>query len=308
MPGEKLGYDFDDDLNYPEPEHADVQAVRDLNARHGLTECKTVADLAYPQWSDYIADLNDQFELNHPRDGQAQSERQQAAGRFAQEVLNPLQTGWNQGKNITVDFSDLAAKTQEAVAQGLLDRNDLQIGAALDAAQRWGGNTETAAGFNGSHLTSFSNLVAARREMQHGAQDHQVGDIHNAGYSTLLNAIVENSAVGPAYGSMAESNLSYTRAFYGADSPQHSQAQAEAALRDAFVTHTREVADAIASQGTRAADSAHYHGTVKEKAVFPVGSSKAEAIRHKVAVDEVVLVDTYDPRHGYDRRFHRGKM
>lgn len=258
MSKDQLGYTYDD-LDHPQPEDQDRQAVQDLNARHGLTEGKTVADLTYSQWSDYVADLNDRFQNNYPKDSADAGDRQQAAGRYAQEVLNPLQTGWNQGKNINVDFSDLAAKTQEAIAQGLLNRNDLQIGAALAAAQRWGGNTETAAGFNGSHLTSFSNLVAARREMQHGSQDHQVGEIHAAGYSTLLNAIVENSAAGPAYGSMAESNLSYTRAFYGADSPQHSQAQAQATLRDAFVTHTREVADAVAGQGTRAEDSSHYN-------------------------------------------------
>lgn len=283
----KNGYDYDDILDYPEPP-PEVKLVREINERHGIDDARDLATMAsgrkadegivkhvsekWPQPAErYGHDLAEKFNSEHPHGNASEYEREKAAVAVAKEILEPLQTAWNRGTQVRIDFSMLNQATEQAIARGLLSNNadsPAQIGYAVNAAARWGGSLQPGGDpnlnfqpINDSQHATFANLTAARYAVNAGMDDSLTADIHKAGYLTLLTAIAEN---GYDRIDNKAADINEAARTYGTDSPIYALRQADLTLHNALREHFMNAADDRAVQGASATTPEEYAKTWRE--------------------------------------------
>lgn len=240
MAKEKLGFDYDDPIDYAEPPDPDRRLVQDLHAELGLTDGKILVDLDPDERTDYINALVDRFNDEHPADFDQVDDRRAAAESAADAILEPLAQRWNERQPYAVDFSPLNDVVKEKMAEALLNQDPQALDRALEAAEEWGGATGNAdngyyrTGYNGDDLLSYRNLSEAAEQARYNFTGIDP-EINQAGYDLLSRSIAAN---GSRYlGKIVAGRLAFTETMYGPDSPERREAEGDAILHDAFLKH-----------------------------------------------------------------------
>lgn len=243
---------FEERLEYrSEQEVNDKALVQEVNEEHGLTDDQSIASFTTDNRVKYAKDIATAFRDSHG--AEASDHRHEAAATFAREILSPLAEGWNQDRNIVADTRELQEKILSAIERSLVEDNPAELAEVLNAAVRWGGDSNDPngdSGLVGSKFTTFANLLEAHNTASEHPYNPGAGLINALGYRTLLDAIADHGRDSKKY--LIDIDQMFAKDHYGAESPQYEEASARGLFHDRYQGYMAKRLSDIADAGAAA--------------------------------------------------------